>query len=154
MEENDKPKKHTTVEERIELWVDLVRDVKDHLPVDSKSAFIKLCLVAFEKNGYKDRYENPFFITEDYANPRWTKIINETAYGKDGVFIKFVRERDKNGFKGQWQVVNKREYIKEQQRAANDLQTRIENYTYNVELAQGKWKGIQMPLFEVKQLPG
>lgn len=149
----DKKKKHTTPEERIELWADLVREVSDKLPVGDKVKFINLCIEAYKSNGFDDEYDNAFFITDTYASPRWKKIINEAACGRDGVFIKYVRERDGNNFNGEWRKVNKREYLKEMQQEANGLSTRIENYNYNREVAQKRWKNLELPIFNVKQLP-
>ena len=57
----DEKKKTTTPEERIELWADLIKDVAPQLPVNTKREFILLCIEA--SDGYKDEYENTFFIT-------------------------------------------------------------------------------------------
>ena len=143
-------KKTTTKEERIEIWVDLVRDVAPHLPLPNKYKFIKLCLQIADKNGYQDEYENPFFISEKYALNKWRLIINEAASGNDGVFIRYIPEN--GGFKGQWRKVNKREFVKSAESEVNGLTTRIENFNYIKEIATKRWKGIQLPLFEVKQL--
>ena len=147
-----KKQKSTTLEERIEVWVDLVREVEKEgkLPVPNKVVFINECLKIYKKKGFDDVYENPFFISETWANSHWTKIINETASGNDGVFIKYIRE---DRYTGSWRKVNKFEYRKHTERQANDIATRIENYTYNKELADKRWKNLNLPGFEVKQFP-
>ena len=142
----DEKKKHTTPEERIELWADLIKDVSPLLPVKTKREFICLCIDA--SDGYKDEYENTFFISEKYASSRWKYICNEAACGRDGVFVKYVRERDTSGFVGQWQKVNKQDYISTMQNEANGIATRVENYNYSVEIAKNRWKNINLPGFE------
>ena len=142
----DEKRKHTTPEERIELWADLIKVVSPQLPVNTKREFICLCIEASDI--YKDEYENTFFISEKYANSRWKRIINEAACGSSGVFVKYTRERDASGFVGQWQKVNKQAYIATMQNEANGIATRVENYNHNVETAQKRWKNINLPGFE------
>lgn len=142
----DEKKKSTTPDERIELWADLVKDVASQLPVNTKREFILLCIEA--SDGYKDEYENTFFITEKYAATRWKRICNEAACGHDGIFVKYTRERDTHGFVGQWQKVNKQAYIATMQNEASGIATRVENYNYNVETAKNRWKNLNLPGFE------
>ena len=142
----NKKKKHTTPEERLELWADLVKDVADQLPVSTKASFIAMCLDAFDNNGYDDEYENTFFLSHTYASGHWRKIINEAATGNDGVFVDYTWPTR------QWVKLNKRDYVNAKQSEAKGLKTRIESYTYNVETARKRWQ-LELPGFEVKQLP-
>lgn len=149
----DKKKKHTKPEERIELLADLLRDVADQLPVSTKSELIDLCIKAFDKNGYKDEYENPFFVSYQYAAPRWKLICNEAACGNDGVFVKYVRERVDGQIIGEWRKVNKHQWVSSMETEARSIATRIDNYTYNKETGLKRWKNILLPGFDIQQLP-
>lgn len=148
----DKKQKHTTKEERIEVWTDLLVLAVEYLPLPNKHVLIDTCLRIAKKNGYFDEFENPFFLSEDYAMNKWRKIVNETA-SSHGVFIRFITE-DGSSFRGSWDRVYKFELIKSLTTEYKNMSTRSESYNYIVETAKSKYKGIQLPLFTVKQLPG
>jgi hypothetical protein len=150
---DEKKKAHTTPEERIELWADLVREVAPDLPVTTKRDFIKICQKAFEKNGFKDEYDNTFFVSYSYASKRWKQIVNAAAQGRDGTFVKYVNYHDGKRLRGEWRKVNKREYEKQMLVEAKDIVTRIENYNENKETGQSRWKSLGLPGFDVPQLP-
>ena len=143
----------TTPEERLELLADLLKDCADELPVQTKAMVIEMMLEQFTNGDYKDEYENPFFVSSKYMSARWKKICNEAATGKDGVFVKCMREWDDGKIQTEWRKVGKREWQPAMETEARSIATRIENYTYNKETGQKRWKNIALPGFDIKLLP-
>jgi hypothetical protein len=141
-----KKKKGLTPDQRIEFLAESLKDIVHEFPVDTKHKAIKLC-IEYARAIANDEY-NLFFLTEKYAAPRWKRICNEAASGRDGVFIKYIRERNGGSFIGRWDKVGKREYLESMRRDANDLATRVENYNYSKETAEQRWKNLRLPGFD------
>ena len=145
--------KTTTAEERLELLADLLKDCADELPAQTKAMVIEMMLDQFDNGDYKDEYENPFFVSSKYMSARWKKICNEAATGNDGVFVKCIREWDDGKINTEWRKVGKNEWQPAMESEGRSIATRIENYNYNKETGEKRWKNIKLPSFDVKQLP-